>query len=89
MKYLKQITYVFVLVGALNWGLYGVSGFDLVEVIFGSVPMIARIVYVLVGLSALYIIVGRFTLCLCKGCCNTCSKEDCVDCGVCSIEEKK
>lgn len=88
MKYLKQITYVLVLIGALNWGVYGVLGFDLVGVVFGSIPMIARIVYVLVGLSALYILISRFTLCSCRGCCDSC-KDTHVEHNVCSIEDKK
>lgn len=82
MKYLKQIAYVLLLVGGLNWGLYGVSGYDLVKIIFGSIPMIANIIYVLVGLSALYLIFSRFRLCVCtkcecssNTCCSTCSKE--------------
>ncbi len=86
MKYLKQITYVLVLIGALNWGVYGVSGLDLVEIIFSSIPVVGRIVYVLVGLSALYIIVSKFTLCNCKCSCDCCSNKDC---NTCSIEEKK
>jgi len=43
-----------VLVGALNWGLVGAFGFNLVEAILGSWPMVAKLVYILVGLSALY-----------------------------------
>jgi uncharacterized membrane protein YuzA (DUF378 family) len=42
------------LIGALNWGLVGFLGFDLVAVLFGNMSMLSRIVYGLVGLAALY-----------------------------------
>ena len=52
---------VLVIIGGLNWGLYGLFGFDLVAYLFGAMSILSRIVYVLVGLAALYllIIVGK------------------------------
>lgn len=50
------IAIVLVIVGGLNWGLVGLFGFDLVEAILGSVPTLQTIVYVLVGLAAVYMI---------------------------------
>jgi uncharacterized membrane protein YuzA (DUF378 family) len=47
---------VLVVVGALNWGLVGAFNFNLVSAIFGDMSSIARIVYVLVGLSAVYVL---------------------------------
>ena len=47
---------VLVVVGALNWGLVGAFNFNLVSAIFGDMSAIARIVYVLVGLSAVYVL---------------------------------
>ncbi|MBT4604708.1 DUF378 domain-containing protein [archaeon] len=48
-------TKILVLVGALNWGLIGIFNWNLVSAIFDSwAPVISRIVYILVGLSALY-----------------------------------
>jgi uncharacterized protein len=41
-------------VGALNWGLVGFFDFNLVNAILGSMPTLERVVYALVGLSALY-----------------------------------
>jgi uncharacterized membrane protein YuzA (DUF378 family) len=49
------IALVLVLVGALNWGLVGFFKFDLVASIFGKLSILSRIVYALVGLSAVYI----------------------------------
>jgi uncharacterized protein len=56
MNVLDWIAFVLVIVGGLNWGLVGLFDVDLVNVIFGSIPVVQRIVYVLVGLSALYMI---------------------------------
>jgi uncharacterized membrane protein YuzA (DUF378 family) len=58
MKFLNVVTLVLVIVGGLNWGLVGAAQFDLVATIFGgqNAPL-ARVVYVLVGLSALWQIV--------------------------------
>jgi uncharacterized protein len=53
-----------VLVGAINWGLIGAFEFNLVEMLLGAWPMVERIVYVLVGLSAILMVVG----CPCKKC---------------------
>ena len=54
MKALTIITLILVIVGGLNWGLVGLFDFNLVAAIFGAGSVLARIVYVLVGLSALY-----------------------------------
>ncbi len=56
MKALKTISLVLVIVGGLNWGLLGLLEFDLVAAIFGSMSVISRVVYVLVGLAALVMI---------------------------------
>jgi uncharacterized protein len=50
------IALVLVIVGGLNWGLVGAFKFDLVASIFGSMSIVARIVYGLVGLAAIYTI---------------------------------
>ncbi|NQV11968.1 DUF378 domain-containing protein [Candidatus Uhrbacteria bacterium] len=47
---------VLVLLGALNWGLIAAFDCDLVNVLVGSMPTVERVVYILVGLSALYIV---------------------------------
>ncbi|OTG62533.1 DUF378 domain-containing protein [Acinetobacter sp. ANC 3903] len=50
------IAYVLAIIGGLNWGLIGAFDFNLVAAIFGDMSPLSRIVYVLVGLSALYLI---------------------------------
>lgn len=56
MKILDSIALTLVIVGAINWGLIGFFGFNLVAALFGSMSMLSRIVYALVGLSGLYAI---------------------------------
>jgi uncharacterized protein len=48
------VTLGLLIVGGLNWGLVGLFSFDLVAAIFGEMSALSRIVYVLVGLSALW-----------------------------------
>ncbi len=50
---LAVIAMVLLIVGGLNWGLVGLFGFDLVAALFGEVSVLSRIVYVLVGVSAI------------------------------------
>lgn len=57
MGTMGTIAFILVVVGGLNWGLVGAFGFNLVEAIFGM-SMVANIVYILVGLSAIYMILG-------------------------------
>ena len=54
MKALNLITLALVIIGGINWGLVGLAQFDLVAAIFGEQTTASRIVYALVGLSALY-----------------------------------
>ncbi|MFA5187744.1 MAG: DUF378 domain-containing protein [Patescibacteria group bacterium] len=56
MSVLGWIAFVLVIVGGLNWGLVGIFNYDLVAAIFGSMSMLSRIVYTLVGLGAIYMI---------------------------------
>jgi uncharacterized membrane protein YuzA (DUF378 family) len=59
---LDWIALVLVIVGAVNWGLVGLFKFDLVASIFGSMSVISRIVYDVVGLAGIYLIfvIGMF-----------------------------
>lgn len=56
MKALNWIALVLVIVGGLNWGLVGLFNYDLVASLLGEMSSLARVVYVLVGLSAVYMI---------------------------------
>jgi uncharacterized protein len=58
MKALNILTLILVIVGAVNWGLVGLFQFDLVAALFGGQSaVLARLVYILVGLAGLYQIV--------------------------------
>lgn len=55
MKTLNLVALVLIIVGGLNWLLVGLFKWDLVGGIFGGMDsIIARIVYILVGLAAIY-----------------------------------
>lgn len=49
------VALVLLIVGGLNWGLVGLFGFNLVSAIFGEMSVLARLVYIVVGLSAIYL----------------------------------
>ena len=49
-----KLAWVLVIIGALNWGLIGFLNFNLVEAILGGLPTLERLVYAVVGLSAVF-----------------------------------
>jgi hypothetical protein len=55
MKWLHIVAFALVIVGALTWGLVGLLNFNLVSMLFGSMPQVEKLVYILVGLSAVYL----------------------------------
>lgn len=61
MKTLDIIAAILVIIGGLNWGSIGLFDINFVSAIFGHIPELLRVVYVLVGLGAIYQIVQ------CKG----------------------
>lgn len=66
MKALHYITFTLVVIGALNWGLVGLFNFNLVTALFGAWPSLEKLVYILVGLSALIVLATH------KGDCKAC-----------------
>ena len=54
MHILKIISYILVIVGAINWGLVGILKFDLVAAIFGEMSTLTRLTYSIVGVCGLY-----------------------------------
>lgn len=59
MTILDKLTYTLLVVGGLNWGLVGAFKYNLVDKIFGVESALARIIYVVVGLAAVY---GAYTI---------------------------
>ena len=61
MKAINIVTLVLVIIGGINWGLVGLAQFDLVAAIFGGQDApLARLVYILVGLAALWQLIPLF-----------------------------
>ena len=54
MKLINGIALTLVIVGALNWLLVGLFEFNLVDAIFGSLSLLTRIIYILVGIAGLW-----------------------------------
>lgn len=54
MRTFDIVAAVLLVVGGLNWGLVGVANFDLVATLFGAGSILAKAVYTLVGVSAVY-----------------------------------
>jgi len=55
MKSLNLIALILLVVGGLNWGLWGLLQFDLVAAIFGgNTELLSRVIYSLVGIAAVY-----------------------------------
>lgn len=56
MSAIDWIAMILLIVGGVNWGLVGLFNFDLVASIFGEMSALSRLVYIVVGLCALYAI---------------------------------
>ena len=78
MKFVKFTAYILTLIGALNWGLIGLFDFNLVARIFGDMTMLSRIIYSLVGVSA---VVTALTM----HHCNTIRREESCEYGRCNF----
>ena len=59
-KFVDGTIFVLVVVGGLAWGLIGAFDYNVVEHVFGAVPVLIRVLYVFVGLSALVMVFKRF-----------------------------
>lgn len=63
-----QTAWILLIVGGLNWGLVGLGGWNVVNIVLGSVPLLERLVYVLVGVAALLALAeGKCKMCLAVG----------------------
>ncbi|HEY5588692.1 MAG TPA: DUF378 domain-containing protein [Candidatus Paceibacterota bacterium] len=68
MKFLHVLTFILVIIGGLNWLLVGLFGLDVGMIFGGQGAMISKVIYILVGLSAIYLVVSH--------------KKDCKQCEV-------
>lgn len=69
VNYIDWIAMALVVIGALNWGLVGLAGlftgganWNLVSIIFGGVPVVENLIYLVVALSGLYVIYFAYRL---------------------------
>lgn len=76
MKLVKGLALVLVIIGALNWGLWGFFQFDFVAWIGGgNTTGLARFIYAIIGLAGLLMLFRLGRMCCCSCCCgNTCPK---------------
>ena len=69
MKAAHMIAFILLVIGGLNWGLIGINpNWNVVGLIFGSISWLERLIYILVGLSALLLIFTH------KKTCKNCDK---------------
>lgn len=73
MKAANIIVLILIVLGALNWGLLGFFGFNLVTTIFNENMLMSRLVYAVIGLSGLWS-VSFFSKCKCL--CNSCHNKN-------------
>ncbi len=69
MKWLHMLAFILVVVGGVNWGLVGLMNYNLVSSLLGSMGGLEKIVYILVGLSAVYLAATHMNDC------KVCSKK--------------
>lgn len=70
MGVLCCVAAVLVIVGGLNWGIVGIFNYNVIEAIFGMGSVLTRIVYIAVGLAALYMAHGL------RKCSHECHVDD-------------
>lgn len=68
MKFVGYIAALFLIIGGLNWGLIGLTNFNLIAALLGQSGL-DRLVYILVGLSAVWEIYDKL------GFCRSCSSK--------------
>lgn len=58
---LLKISKWLVVIGAANWGLIGLFNFNLVSFLFGSWPIVVRVVYIMVGIAGFWAVYNKLT----------------------------
>lgn len=59
-----MFAFTLAMIGAVNWGLIGLFDFNLVTRIFGGYPSFVSLIYLLVGVSAIYLIATHASSCM-------------------------
>ncbi|MFA6527842.1 MAG: DUF378 domain-containing protein [Candidatus Babeliales bacterium] len=63
MKAVHMVAFILLIVGGLNWGIFAVTGWEVGQLFGGMDALISKIIYILVGLSAIYLAVSHKTTC--------------------------
>jgi len=66
-KIVHIVAFILLVIGGINWLLFGIFDTDLVQNVFGTSPTLAEIVYILIGASAIYLVFTH------KSDCKTCT----------------
>ena len=56
LSIIDKLSFILVIIGALNWGIIGACDINLVQLITGNLAVLMRIIYIAVGLSALNLV---------------------------------
>jgi uncharacterized membrane protein YuzA (DUF378 family) len=56
MKGLHMVAFILLVIGGLNWGVYALTGWEVGSLFGGMYASVSRIIYILVGLSAIYLV---------------------------------
>lgn len=56
MKVIDTIALILVIIGAIVWGIIGIFNFNIIDAIFGTMSIVSKIIYILVGISGLWAI---------------------------------
>lgn len=77
MKVIRCIALILIVIGALNWGLWGFFQYDLVADLFGGPSSgLSRLIYAIIGLAGLYAISFFFGGCCSCGKCGSSPKQE-------------
>lgn len=57
------VSKILLIIGGLNWGIVGIWNYNVVEGLLGAWPVLLQIVYILVGLAALWMLIKLFMMC--------------------------
>ena len=60
MYYLRILSYLLIVIGALNWGLVGFMNIDAVSLLFGEMTVVTRVIYCLVGISGILSLISTY-----------------------------
>ena len=63
MKFINGLALTLVIIGAINWLLVGLFEFNLVDSLFGSLSILTRIIYTLVGIAGIWCIALYSKIC--------------------------